>query len=54
MTPQTFTLSSKISAEKSAAVLMAMRSWAVAEGCWSEENQAQYKVKFEQLSRRWK
>jgi hypothetical protein len=54
MNPQASALSRKIASEESAAVLDALRSWAVGEGCWSDELQAEYDEKRDQLTGRWK
>ncbi len=54
MNPQTSALSRKIASETSTAVLYALRSWAVGEGRWSDELQAEYDAKYAQLRECWK
>jgi len=54
MTPQTAFLSQKIAAEKSVAVLYALRNWAAQDGRWSDELEKQYAEKRKELEARWK
>ena len=54
MTAQTNPLSQRIAEQDCACTLLALRSWAVREGRWSEDLEPEYQAKFKQLTERWK